>query len=167
MRVDSRELPFSAIPLCQLLPCHLGPPMPTLSLNLYVKGCLHHHWSVPHPYQWSLLSFRMRSRFSIPSHASSLLDLVVTMSCDLTLQIKFGYLNSRLHLTEHCETLKLTLVFFCVTKRVKEYNCWNCDKLEGKIFHTFKMYFYLLIVSTASRVANKVSSTVENMIKEK
>ena len=40
MRVDSRELPLSAIPLCQLLPCHVGPPRPTLSLNLYVKGCL-------------------------------------------------------------------------------------------------------------------------------
>ena len=40
MRVDSRELPLSAIPLCQLLPCHLGPPRPTLSFNLYVKGCL-------------------------------------------------------------------------------------------------------------------------------
>ena len=41
MRVDSRELPLSAIPLCQLLPCHLEPPRPTLSLNLYVKGCLY------------------------------------------------------------------------------------------------------------------------------
>ena len=40
MRVDSRELPLSAIPLCQLLSCHLGPPRPTLSINLYVKGCL-------------------------------------------------------------------------------------------------------------------------------
>ena len=40
MRVDSRELPLSAVPLCQLLPCHLWPRRPTLSLNLYVKGCL-------------------------------------------------------------------------------------------------------------------------------
>ena len=37
------------------------------------------------PYQQSLLSFRMRSRSSMP--ASSSLDLVVTMSCGLTLQI--------------------------------------------------------------------------------
>ena len=36
MRVDSRELPLSAIPLCQLLPCHFGPPRPMLS----IKGCL-------------------------------------------------------------------------------------------------------------------------------
>ena len=40
MRVDSWELPLCAIPLCQLLPCHLGPPRPMLSINLYVKGCL-------------------------------------------------------------------------------------------------------------------------------
>ena len=40
MRVDSWELPLSAIPLYQLLPSHLGPPRPTLSINLYVKNCL-------------------------------------------------------------------------------------------------------------------------------
>ena len=39
------------------------------------------------PYQWSLLSFRMRSRSSMPSCTSSSLDLVVTTSCGLTLQI--------------------------------------------------------------------------------
>ena len=39
------------------------------------------------PYHQSLLSFRMRSRASMPSHTSSSMDLVVTMSCDLTLQI--------------------------------------------------------------------------------
>ena len=38
-------------------------------------------------YQGSLLSFRRRSRSSMPSRASSSLDLVVTMSCGLTLQI--------------------------------------------------------------------------------
>ena len=26
--------------LCHLRPCHLGPPRPMLSINLYVKGCL-------------------------------------------------------------------------------------------------------------------------------
>ena len=52
MRVDSQELPLSAIPLCQLLPCHLGPLRPRLSINLYVKSCLDctigaFHMSVP------------------------------------------------------------------------------------------------------------------------
>ena len=92
MRVDSRERPPSAIPLCQLLPCHLGPPRPTLSTNLYVKGCLDcsigaFHTIPAEPYQRSLLSFRMRSRSSMPSRARSSLDLVVTKSCDPTLQI--------------------------------------------------------------------------------
>ena len=60
MRFDSRELPLSAIPLCQLLPCHLWPPRPMLSLNLYVKGCLDctigaFHMSIPvepSPSEW-------------------------------------------------------------------------------------------------------------------
>ena len=39
------------------------------------------------PYHQSLLSFRMRSRSSMPSRTSSSLDLVVTMSCGLTFQI--------------------------------------------------------------------------------
>ena len=39
------------------------------------------------PYQRSLLSFSMRSRFSISSHASSSVDLMVAVSCGLTLQI--------------------------------------------------------------------------------
>ena len=39
------------------------------------------------PYQRSLFFFRMMSRSSMPSRASSSLDLVVTMSCGLTLQI--------------------------------------------------------------------------------
>ena len=58
------------------------------------------------PYQRSLLSFRMRSRSSIPSHAIISLDPVVTMSCGMTLQIcliialsflcwRFGFVNGQ------------------------------------------------------------------------
>ena len=89
MRVDSRELPLSAISLCQLLPCHLGPPK--LSINLYhrlsqavLTAPLERSMC---PYQLKLLSFRIRSRSSMPSCASSSLDLIVTISCSLTLQI--------------------------------------------------------------------------------
>ena len=39
------------------------------------------------PYHQSLLSFSMRSRSSIPSRASSSMDLMVAVSCGLTLQI--------------------------------------------------------------------------------
>ena len=112
MRVDSRELPLSAIPLCQQLLCYLGPPRPTLSISLYVKGCLDCTIGAFHmSYQRSLLSFRMSSRFSMPSHTKSLLDLVVTTSCGLTLQIcliialsfrcrcwRFGFVNGQVSL---------------------------------------------------------------------
>ena len=48
MRVNGREFPLSAILFCQLLPCHLGPPRPTLSINLYVKACWLHHSNIRH-----------------------------------------------------------------------------------------------------------------------
>ena len=110
MRVDSRELPLSTIPLCQLLPCHFGPPRPTLSINLYVKGCLDctigaFHMSIPSE------SSLLRTRSSMPSRTSSSLDLVVTVSCSLTLQIcliialsfrcrrwRFGFVNGQVSL---------------------------------------------------------------------
>ena len=85
MRVDSRELPLSAIPLCQLLPCHLGPPTPTLSTTCMSKAVL------TAPLEQStcpIPAFRMRYRFSMPSQqVCSSLDLVVIRFCDLTLQI--------------------------------------------------------------------------------
>ena len=62
-------------------------------------------------YHQSLLSLRMRSRSSMPSRTSSSLDLVVTMSCGLTLQIcliialsfhcrrwRFGFVNGQVSL---------------------------------------------------------------------
>ena len=82
MRVDSRDLPLSAIPLCQLLPC---PPFPSTCISKAVLTVPLERSTCP--YHRSLLSFRMRSRSSMPSHTSSSLDLVVTMSCDLTFQI--------------------------------------------------------------------------------
>ena len=87
MRVDSRELPLSAIPLCQLLPCHFGHPRPTLSINLSEAVLIAPLERSTCPYHQSLLSFRMRSRSSMPSRTSRSLDLVVTMAGGLTLQI--------------------------------------------------------------------------------
>ena len=87
MRDYSQELPFSAIRLCQLLPCHLGPHNPMLSINLNVKGCLDctigaFHVSIP--VEPSLL---IRSRSKLSSPAGSSLHLVMTVSCGLTLQV--------------------------------------------------------------------------------
>ena len=56
-----------------------------------------HYWSIPRSYQPNLLSFRMRSRSSLPSCASSSLDLVMTMSCCLTLT----------DLSDHCHITAL------------------------------------------------------------
>ena len=63
------------------------------------------------PYYRSCLSFRLRSRYSMQSRISSSLDLVVTMSCSLTLQIcliialsfrcrcwRFGFVNGQVSL---------------------------------------------------------------------
>ena len=98
MRVDSWELPLSAIPLCQLLPSHLGPPRPTLTINPYVKGCLDctvwaFHMSIPAEPSLSQYEVQVFN----PSRASSSMDLMVAVSCGLTLQIcliialSFGY----------------------------------------------------------------------------
>ena len=59
-------------------------------------------------YQWSHFSFRMRYRSSMQTRTSNSLDLVVTMSCGLTLQIcliialsiccrhwRFGFVNGQ------------------------------------------------------------------------
>ena len=86
MRIDSCELPLSAIPLCQLLPSHLGPPRPMLSINLYVKGCLdctvgEFHMFIPA--EPSLF------QYEVQVFNSKLKDLMVAVSCDLTLQICF------------------------------------------------------------------------------
>ena len=73
------------------------------------------------PYQWSCLSFRMRSRSSMPSRASSSLDLVVTMS--LTLQ-----------------TSLIIALSFC-------YRCWRFGFVNGQVslqrsiaLHTQELY---------------------------
>ena len=101
MRVDSWELPLSAI---SQLPCHLGPPRPTLSLNLYVKGCLDctigaFHMSIPgepsllknevqitqvvHWTWWwqRLVALHCRSVWSLPCHsAADVGGLVLSMA---------------------------------------------------------------------------------------
>ena len=62
-----------------------GPRFPSTCMSKAVLTAPLEHSTCP--YHRSLLSFRMRSRSSMPSCTSSSLDLVVTMSCGLTLQI--------------------------------------------------------------------------------
>ena len=54
-----------------------GPSFPSIFMSKAVLSAPLEHFTCP--YQWSLLS-RMKSRSSMPSRASSSLDLVVTMS---------------------------------------------------------------------------------------
>ena len=110
MRVDSRELPLSAIPLCFHVILGLpGPRFPSTCMSKAVLIAPLERSTCP--YHRSLLSFRMRSRSSMPSRTSSSLDLVVTMSCGLTLQIcliialsfrcrrwRFGFVNGQVSL---------------------------------------------------------------------
>ena len=69
--------------------CYLGPdPGPRFPSTCISKAVLTEPLECSTcPYQRSLLSFKMRSRSSMPSRTSSSLDLVVTMSCGLPLQI--------------------------------------------------------------------------------
>ena len=156
MRVDSRELPLSAIPLCQLLPCHLRPPRPSLSINLYVKGCLDCTIGRSScPYHRSLLSFRMRSRASMPS---SSLDLVVTMSRGLTLQIcliialsfrcrrwRFGFVNSQVSLA--WSIALHTQELYTRPRVLKER--WHEDRTGSRSLNFFQAVFTRAVVESS------------------
>ena len=106
MRADNRELPLSCFHVILGLP---GPCFPSTSMSQAVLTAPLEHSTCP--YQRSLLSFWMKSRSSMPSCASSLLDLMVTMSCSFTLQIcliialsfhcrcwRFGFVNGQVSL---------------------------------------------------------------------
>ena len=91
MRVDSRELPLSVFSCFHVILGLPGPCFP--SACMYRLSWLHPS-SVPH--QGNLLSFRIRSRSSIPGCASSSLDLMVTV---LRLDIA--------DLSDHCPVILL------------------------------------------------------------
>ena len=84
VRVDGQELPLSVSCFHVILGLP-GPCFPSTCMSKAVLTAPLEHSTCS--YHWSLLSFRMRSRSSVPSHIGSSLDLVVTMSCGLTLQI--------------------------------------------------------------------------------
>ena len=159
MRVDSRELPLSAIPLCQLLPCHLGLPRPTLSINLYVKGCLDctvgaFHMSIPS--ESFLLQNEVRS--SMPSPTSSSLDLVVTMSWGLTLQIcliialsfrcrcwRFGFVNGQVSLA--WSIALVTQELYTRPRVLKER--WREERTGSRFLNFFQVVFTRVVVESS------------------
>ena len=86
-----------------------GPPFPSTCMSKAVLTAPLQRSTCP--YQRSLLSFRMRFRSSMPRWTSNSLDLVVTMSRSLTLQLcliitlsfrcrhwRFGFVNGQVSL---------------------------------------------------------------------
>ena len=86
-----------------------GPCFPTICMSKAVLTALLECTTCP--YQQSLLSFRMKSMSSMPSHASSSVDLMLVVCCGLTLQIcviialsfcyrrwRLGFVNSQVSL---------------------------------------------------------------------
>ena len=103
------------------------------------------------PYHQSLLSFRMRSRSSMPSRTNSSLNLVVTMSCGLTLQICliialsfccrrwwFGFVNGQVSLAWSIalRTQELYTRPRLLKERWCEENWWQILELLQGSFHT-------------------------------
>ena len=84
MRVDSslQSLSVSCFQVILGLP---GPRFPSTYISKAALTALLERSTCPH--QRSLLFFSMRSRSSMPSRASSSVDLMVAVSCGLTLQI--------------------------------------------------------------------------------
>ena len=66
-----------------------GPCFPTLCMSKVVLTAPLERSMCP--YQRSLLFFRMRSRSTMPCHASSSVDLMVAVSCGLTLHLSDHY----------------------------------------------------------------------------
>ena len=112
MRVDSWELPLSAIPLCQLLPSHLGPPRPTLSITLYVKGCL----------DCTVGAFHM----SIPAEPS-LFQYEVQVFNSLKYQVLFSLKNHEKY------SWQSSAAFVIGTKRVKSWSLF--ERAEASKWH--------------------------------
>ena len=169
MRVDSRELPLSAIPL--LVSCFhviLGLPGPRFPSTCMSKAVLIAPLERSTcPYHRSLLSFRMRSRSSMPSRTSRSLDLVVTMSCGLTLQIcliialsfrcrrwRFGFVNGQVSLA------------WSIALRTQELYTWPCvlkerwreERTGSRSLNFFQAVFTRVVVESSQPPAGESMS---------
>ena len=115
-----------------------------------------HHWSVPH--HRSFLSFRMRSRSSMPSCTSSSLDLVVTMSCGLTLQIcliialsfrcrhwRFGFANGQVLLA--WSIALRTQELYTRPSVLKER--WREERVGSRSLNVFQVVFTRVVVESS------------------
>ena len=117
------------------------------------------------PYHQSLLSFRMRSRSSIPSRTSSSLDLVVTMSCGLTLQIcliialsfrwrrwRFGFVNGQVSLAW---SIALRTQELYTRPRVLEER-WREERTGSRSLNFFQAVFTRVVVESLMHKQNLI-----------
>ena len=111
------------------------------------------------PYHRSLLSFRMRSRSSMPSRTSSSLDLMVTMSCSLkTLQIcliialsfrcrrwRFGFVNGQVSLA--WSIALRTQELYTRPRVLKER--WRDERTGSRSLNVFQAVFTRVMVESS------------------
>ena len=120
------------------------------------------------PYQRRLFSFRMRSRSSMPSCASSSLDLVVTMSCGLTLQIcliialsircrhwRFGFVNGQVLLA--WSIALYTQELYLWPRVLKER--WLKERTGSNSLNFFQVVFIHVVVESSQPSAAESMST--------
>ena len=114
----------------QVILGHPGPCFPTICMSKAVLTAPLERSTCPYPR--NLLSFRMRSRSSIPSRASSSVDLMMAVSCGLTLQ---GCLI--IALSFRCRCWRLGFVngqvnFFTKYPILKEIFYWGEGLMDGQ-----------------------------------
>ena len=120
------------------------------------------------PYHQSLRSFRMRSRSSMPSRTNSSLDLVVTMSCGLTLQIcliialsfccrcwRFGFVNGQVSLAW---SIALHTQELYTQPRVLKERCRE-ERTGSRSLNFFQAIFTHVVVESSQPPAAESMST--------
>ena len=110
------------------------------------------------PYQRSLFSFRMRSTYSMQTRTSSSLDLVVTMSCGLIVQIcliivpsircrhwRFGFVNGQVLLA--WSTALYTQHLYTWPRVLKER--WWEERTSSNSLNFFQAVFKCVVVESS------------------
>ena len=109
-------------------------------------------------FQWSLLSFGMRLRSLMPSRTSSSLDLVVTMSCGLTLQIcliiamsfccrrwRFGFVNGQVPLARSIVPRTQDLYMWLLVLKER----WWEERTGSRSLNFFQAVFTCVVVESS------------------
>ena len=124
------------------------------------------------PYQRSLLSFsNMRSRSSIPSRASSSVDLIVAVSCALTLQICLIIaLSFRCRRWRHSFVTGQVSLAWCIALRTHVLYTrprvlkgrWREERTGFSFLNFFQAVFTLVVVETSQPPAAGVLNESED-----